>query len=210
MEIKQYVLRIKSKILLQPTDLVFHKGEINHIIGRNEVGKSQLAKDFVLNHSGHMRPEITENTTLISNASCIPRDITKDFLVQLLKSYFICTVKIDYLGDLLGIETIPDHIPIRKLNKGQQEKLKLLSFLSKDKPIIILDEITKDLDETTVHDLYTFFNSYISDNPEKVIINITHSAKDLTYLPGKYFLFKDLTIEEYDSKEAVVDEYICF
>ncbi|HCD3516380.1 TPA: peptide ABC transporter ATP-binding protein, partial [Staphylococcus aureus] len=31
---------------------------------------------------------------------------------------------------------------------------------------------------------------------------------DLSALPGKYFIFKDLQIEEYQSKEEVINDYI--
>ncbi|MEN0199396.1 peptide ABC transporter ATP-binding protein, partial [Staphylococcus aureus] len=42
----------------------------------------------------------------------------------------------------------------------------------------------------------------------KTIINITHNLSDLSALPGKYFIFKDLQIEEYQSKEEVINDYI--
>ncbi|RZI00426.1 peptide ABC transporter ATP-binding protein, partial [Staphylococcus aureus] len=37
---------------------------------------------------------------------------------------------------------------------------------------------------------------------------ITHNLSDLSSLPGKYFIFKDLQIEEYQSKEEVINDYI--
>ncbi|PNZ56305.1 peptide ABC transporter ATP-binding protein, partial [Staphylococcus condimenti] len=42
----------------------------------------------------------------------------------------------------------------------------------------------------------------------KTIVNITHNLSDLSSIPGKYFIFKDYRIEEYLSKEEVINDYI--
>ncbi|HDV6056181.1 TPA: ATP-binding cassette domain-containing protein, partial [Staphylococcus pseudintermedius] len=52
MEIVDYSLKVKGKELINNCNLKFYSGEINHIVGKNGVGKSQLAKDFILNNSG--------------------------------------------------------------------------------------------------------------------------------------------------------------
>ncbi|MHD0396656.1 ATP-binding cassette domain-containing protein [Staphylococcus simulans] len=208
MYIQNYSLNIKGKELLKPTTLSFYKGKMNHIVGKNGVGKSQLAKDFILNRSGRIDKDITNNVTLISSSSSVPNDITKSFLLQLLANHFKSEETIKEFGNMLGIDTIPNQVLIKNLSDGQKQKLKLLSFLLENKPIIILDEITNALDKKTVNDIYDFFNQYIASHPEKVIINITHNLSDLSNIPGKYFIFKDLTIEEYQSKEKVVNDYI--
>lgn len=207
-QIQNYSLKIKGKVLLNPTTLSFYKGKMNHIVGKNGVGKSQLAKDFILNRSGHIDKDITNNVTLISSSSSVPNDINKSFLIQLLINHFKSEKTIKQFGNMLGIDTIPDQVLIKNLSDGQKQKLKLLSFLLENKPIIILDEITNALDKKTVNDIYDFFNQYIANHPEKIIINITHNLSDLSNIPGKYFIFKDLTIEEYQSKEKVVNDYI--
>ncbi|HEA4308800.1 TPA: peptide ABC transporter ATP-binding protein, partial [Staphylococcus aureus] len=48
----------------------------------------------------------------------------------------------------------------------------------------------------------------IQSHQTKTIINITHNLSDLSALPGKYFIFKYLQIEEYQSKEEVINDYI--
>lgn len=207
-QIQNYSLKIKGKVLLNPTTLSFYKGKMNHIVGKNGVGKSQLAKDFILNRSGHIDKDITNNVTLISSSSSVPNDINKSFLIQLLINHFKSEKTIKQFANMLGIDTIPDQVLIKNLSDGQKQKLKLLSFLLENKPIIILDEITNALDKKTVNDIYDFFNQYIANHPEKIIINITHNLSDLSNIPGKYFIFKDLTIEEYQSKEKVVNDYI--
>lgn len=42
MFINNYTLKIGNRILLENTNLDFEEGEINHLLGRNGSGKSQL------------------------------------------------------------------------------------------------------------------------------------------------------------------------
>lgn len=146
MEIKNYFLKLKNKELVSNSDLYFYEGKINHIVGKNGVGKSQLAKDFILNRNGCIPKVVSQNTTLISSSSNVPNDISKEFLFHLLKSKFNNNSKFKEISKMLNLESIPSKILIKNLSDGQKQKLKLLSFLLEDKSIIILDEITNALD----------------------------------------------------------------
>ncbi|HDI7428265.1 TPA: ATP-binding cassette domain-containing protein [Staphylococcus aureus] len=209
MKLNNYSLKVKNKQLVDNCDLNFYLGQINHIVGKNGVGKSLLAKDFLLNNSGNIPKSISQNVTLISSSSNIPNDITKDFLLSLLKTKFKDNLQtFDKIYKILNIEVIPSNILLKNLSDGQKQKLKLLSFLLEDHDLIILDEITNALDKKTVNEIYEFINDFIQSHQTKTIINITHNLSDLSTLPGKYFIFKDLQIEEYQSKEEVINDYI--
>lgn len=209
MKLNNYSLKVKNKQLVDNCDLNFYLGQINHIVGKNGVGKSLLAKDFLLNNSGNIPKSISQNVTLISSSSNIPNDITKDFLLSLLKTKFKDNLQtFDKIYKILNIEVIPSNILLKNLSDGQKQKLKLLSFLLEDHDLIILDEITNALDKKTVNEIYEFINDFIQSHQTKTIINITHNLSDLSALPDKYFIFKDLQIEEYQSKEEVINDYI--
>lgn len=209
MNIKNYSLKVKKKILIDNCNLNFYSGEINHIVGKNGVGKSQLAKDFLLNNSGYIPKSISYNTTLISSFSNIPNDISKDFLLNILKNKFNNHEdKFFEIYKILNIEDIPSRVLIKNLSDGQKQKLKFLSFLLEDNKLIVLDEVTNALDKKTVNEIYNFLNDFIKNNPSKIILNITHNLSDLSNLPGKYFNFKNQKIEEYVSRENLIDDYI--
>ncbi|HDD3589772.1 TPA: ATP-binding cassette domain-containing protein [Staphylococcus aureus] len=209
MKLNNYSLKVKNKQLVDNCDLNFYLGQINHIVGKNGVGKSLLAKDFLLNNSGNIPKSISQNVTLISSSSNIPNDITKDFLLSLLKSKFENNRQtFDKIYNILNIEAIPSNVLLKNLSDGQKQKLKLLSFLLEDHDLIILDEVTNALDKKTVNEIYEFLNDFIQSHQTKTIINITLNLSDLSALPGKYFIFKDLQIEEYQSKEEVINDYI--
>ncbi|MFU0790449.1 ATP-binding cassette domain-containing protein [Virgibacillus proomii] len=207
MNIAKYTLKVKGKTLLQDTDLHFSKGKISHIIGKNGVGKSQLAKDFLLNNSKRISNDISQNVSLISSSSNIPNDVSKDFLLSFLSRKFGSKM-IDTITPLLNLENIDGKVLIKNLSNGQKQKLKLLSFLLADKNIIVLDEITNALDKKTVIEIHRFLNEYIHENSEKIIINITHNLSDLKAVAGDYYLFHNLGIQKYDLVEKLIEVYI--
>lgn len=185
MKLNNYSLKVKNKQLVDNCDLNFYLGQINHIVGKNGVGKSLLAKDFLLNNSGNIPKSISQNVTLISSSSNIPNDITKDFLLSLLKSKFENNRQtFDKIYNILNIEAIPSNVLLKNLSDGQKQKLKLLSFLLEDHDLIILDEVTNALDKKTVNEIYEFLNDFIQSHQTKTIINITHNLSDLSALPG--------------------------
>ncbi|HCZ6893373.1 TPA: ATP-binding cassette domain-containing protein, partial [Staphylococcus aureus] len=171
MKLNNYSLKVKNKQLVENCNLNFYLGQINHIVGKNGVGKSQLAKDFLLNNSGNIPKSISQNVSLISSSSNIPNDITKDFLLSLLKTKFKNNLQtFDKIYKILNIEVIPSNILLKNLSDGQKQKLKLLSFLLEDHDLIILDEITNALDKKTVNEIYDFLNDFIQNHQTKTII----------------------------------------
>ncbi|MEC0304982.1 ATP-binding cassette domain-containing protein [Terribacillus saccharophilus] len=207
MNIAKYTLKVKGKRLLSETDLHFSKGKISHIVGKNGVGKSLLAKDFLLNNSKQISKDISQNVSLISSSSNIPFDVSTDFLLDFLSKKFGSEL-INKIASLLNLDNIDGKIIIKNLSDGQKQKLKLLSFLLEDQIIIILDEITNALDKKTVMEIHRFLNEYIQDNPQKVIINITHNLSDLKAIEGDCFIFHNQEIQKYDSVDKLIEVYI--
>lgn len=126
MNIANYTLKVKGKTLLQDTDLHFSRGKINHVVGKNGVGKSQLAKDFLLNNSKRIGRDIRQNVSLISSSSNIPNDVSKDFLLHFLSEKFGSEM-INKIASLLNLDNIDGKILIKNLSDGQKQKLKLLA-----------------------------------------------------------------------------------
>lgn len=209
MKINNYSLKIKRKNLIDNCTLDFYPGYVNHIVGKNGVGKSQLAKDFILNNSGNIPRTISNKTTLISSSSNVPTDITKNSLLKLLQNNFQDSSQIfSEINEILNIKEIPSNVLIKNLSDGQKQKLKFLSFLLEDNSLIILDEVTNALDKKTVNEIYHFLNKFIQNNNSKTIVNITHNLTDLSSISGKYFIFRNCQIEEYSSKDQLVNDYI--
>lgn len=184
MHLTNYSLSVGKRVLISNSDISFETGKINHLLGRNGVGKSQLAKDFILNKKLGLSNELL----VVSSFSNIPNDISVNDL-------FSCLDIIDQeLFELLALENIDFKIKIKHLSDGQKQKIKLLVFFSQKKSIIILDEITNALDKVTKEEIYHFLSKYVKSNPQTTIINITHSISDLKSIEGNFFLLENQTI----------------
>lgn len=198
MKLSNYTLEIGKKTLLKQTDVVFKKGEINYILGENGIGKSVFAKSLFHKH---------DNITLIGSYTNIPNDVNFESLLIFLEQKF-SSEKIAELYRMLGLDKIDNKIKISKLSDGQKQKIKLLVFFLFEKEIIILDEISNALDRKTVNEIYSFLTQFLLKNRTNTIISITHNPLDVKLAEGSYFVFKDKTIQEVDSIEKLMAEYM--
>lgn len=203
MIIENYNLTVGNKKLLESTTLFFEKGKINHVLGRNGSGKSQLAKDFVLNNSKCFSSDISEKTLIISSYSNIPSELTISDLQNTVPWKLSSEIY-----DLLHIESIDAHVKLKYLSDGQKKKVKLYVLLSLDKDIVIFDEITNALDKKTVDEIHIFLKKYIANNPEKIIINISHDISDIRKIEGNYLVIDNAKFNKVDSLDKAISWYL--
>ena len=203
MFINNYTLKIGNRILLENTNLDFEEGEINHLLGRNGSGKSQLAKDFIINRGNYFSNDIYEDTLIISSYSNLPRDVTINDLERTIPWKLSKEIY-----QLLNINQISKTVKLKQLSDGQKQKVKLLVLLSLDKHIIILDEITNALDKKSVDEINVFLQNYIQYYPEKIIINISHDINNIRSLKGNYFLIDNQKICKVDTLDDAISWYL--
>ncbi|HFV2122500.1 TPA: ABC transporter ATP-binding protein [Streptococcus agalactiae] len=203
MFINNYTLKIGNRILLENTNLDFEEGEINHLLGRNGSGKSQLAKDFIINRGNYFSNDIYEDTLIISSYSSLPSDVTINDLERTIPWKLSKEIY-----QLLNINQISKTVKLKQLSDGQKQKVKLLVLLSLDKHIIILDEITNALDKKSVDEINVFLQNYIQYYPEKIIINISHDINNIRSLKGNYFLIDNQKICKVDTLDDAISWYL--
>lgn len=203
MFINNYTLKIGNRILLENTNLDFEEGEINHLLGRNGSGKSQLAKDFIINRGNYFSNDIYEDTLIISSYSNLPSDVTINDLERTIPWKLSKEIY-----QLLNINQISKTVKLKQLSDGQKQKVKLLVLLSLDKHIIILDEITNALDKKSVDEINVFLQNYIQYYPEKIIINISHDINNIRSLKGNYFLIDNQKIRKVDILDDAISWYL--
>lgn len=203
MNIQDYSLKIGHKVLLNHTNISFDAGCINHILGKNGVGKSQFAKDFILNKGKYFDKNIPNKTLIISSYSNVPEELT-------LNDY-LSSFPVDYnndVKDMLNLDNINPDLKLKKLSDGQKQKMKLYILLSFDKNIIILDEITNALDKKTSNEIYQFFNKYCRKFEEKVIISISHNIADMKNMPGIYYVLEDQKLNRMKDMQEAINWYM--
>lgn len=197
MELKDYTLKIKDRVLLEEITISFFPGKINYLLGENGAGKSMLAKDLFLRRN---------DICLIGSYTNIPQDISASSLFLFLKKHFN-NEKIIKLSNMLNLDNIDCHVKIKKLSDGQKQKLKLLVYLLFDKEIVILDEISNAIDRKTVKDIYDFLYDYSLEDG-KTIISITHNPMDVRLKDGIYYLMKDRKLKIVPDVKMLIYEYM--
>lgn len=193
MQLSNYNLKVGNKTLLTNLNIKFKEGQINHILGRNGIGKSMFIKDLITNS------KYKNEISIISSYSNIPENLKVKDILKILKN----NDSYNQLYKLLNICDIDEKLLIQKLSDGQKQKIKIMTYFTENKKILILDELTNALDQKTVNEIYNFLNEYILYNKEKTIINITHNLQDLKKLNGLYYIFKDYNIFKTNVDECV-------
>lgn len=203
MFIKNYSLTVGKRVLLNNTELFFEKGKINHILGRNGSGKSQLAKDFLLNRKNFFASEVSSSTLIISSYSNLPKDLTIDDFYTVIPWQLS-----EEIYNLLDIGGINNRIKLKYLSDGQRQKIKLYILLSLNKDIIILDEITNALDKVTISEIHNFLKKYIAKYPNKLVINISHDISDMKFSEGNYFVIDNQKVNRVPSSDCAIKWYL--
>ncbi|WP_058486655.1 ATP-binding cassette domain-containing protein [Defluviitalea phaphyphila] len=207
MQLYNYSLKVKNKLLLSNVNIKFESGVINHLLGKNGVGKSCFAKSIlgVFPYKGEIKTN-AKSIVAIGSYTNLPLDLLGQDILDLTRRLYKKET-VDYLFNLLNIGDIPLNNRLKNLSDGQKQKLKLLYFLSKEPELIILDEFTNALDKKTSMDIYKFLNTFLKQG-NITSINITHNLSDLEYMEGNYYLIEDQNIISGLSKEEIINYYI--
>lgn len=207
MQLKNYSLSIGKKQLFSDVSVKFQNGTICNLLGGNGVGKSSFAKSLVnmLDYEGEIIYE--GSLCVIGSYTNIPFDLAINDLVKILEKRVRPSL-FNELYNLLRINEIDNTLKIGKMSDGQKQKVKLLSFLSSNPDIIVLDEFTSSLDKKSMLEIYSFLKQYM-EKKKVLIINITHNIVDLENLDGSYYYVTQKNIIPYTDKNKLLEDYMC-
>ena len=207
MKLVNFSLKVGLRKLIDNANTDFSDGKVNHLLGKNGVGKTCLAKALfgVLPYKGRIVNK-PARVTLIGSCSGIPIDLKVRDVVKLASKNAGLDL-FDTLYNRLEIDEISKKNTLKRISDGQRQKLKLLYFLSVTPQLLILDEFTNALDKKSSFQLYDFFNWCVA-HWNITIINITHNLSDVEYIAGNCFLLADKSIVSNLSKTEAVEMYV--
>ena len=206
MELYGYSLKVNSTLLFEDVYTVFYRGEINHLLGSNGVGKSCLAKSF---HDNNFKGTIKDagKICIIGSYTNIPGDLKLNDILHIISRNGSNNNLYENLKKRLEIDSIEKNKCCKYLSDGQRQRIKLLCFLLDEPDTLVLDEFTTALDKRTMIELYTFLSEYIREQ-QITLINITHNLVDLEYLKGRYYHIENKKIVNYENKDDLINAYI--
>ncbi|MEG0021584.1 MAG: ATP-binding cassette domain-containing protein [Bacilli bacterium] len=198
LEIKNYSKVIKKKHILNNINLCLTSGNVYGFYGRNGSGKTMLFRAIVTLIYPTTGDIIIDNKSLIND----DYDLSKIGLLIEEPGFFSHLNGFENLSMLYEInhkkneklirETmnmvgLKDDQPekYREYSLGMKQKLRIAQTIMENQELIILDEPTNGLDETSVKKLYFLINDL--KKKKKLVLIASHNKDDLKKLCNKIY-----------------------
>lgn len=187
-------------IILKDAALKIHKGKITVILGKNGVGKTtllSLINGFLSQDTGNIKLE--EESMFIYDNPFLYEYLTGEEYLELIKN----------IGNRKIIENIDGLIKdlelTQSMNKlisayslGMKHKLALLTALSLNYNLYLIDEPLASLDPESQNIMVSFFKKMREDN--KTLVISTHMLYVAFELADEIVIFKDKKLEKYENE----------
>ena len=184
--------------ILRNVNMDIHRGDLIHITGSNGPGKSTLLKiiagllnadkgEVIIENNDIEIGALIENPAFIENESA---EYNLKFLYDLKNSYDRKTVQsyMEYF-DL----TLEDKRAVKKYSVGMRQKLGIIQAIMENQNIILFDEPTRGLDNTSSNKFIELVKKLNSD--KKTIIICAHDGVDEIPFNRKFTIDKEQLYE---------------
>ncbi len=177
----------KDRIILQAINFHLNNGEKIAINGDNASGKSSLIKAILLDpkiiKSGNwLTPKITDIGYLDQHYNTLESTKTVFEIVQDVTPSWTCNQIRCHLNDFLFRKNEEINNRISNLSGGEKARLSLAQIAAKPPKLLILDEITNNLDLKTRNHVAQILTNY-----QGAMIIISHDQEFLAEIGIKYF-----------------------
>lgn len=175
LEIKNFSMQIKDRILISDLNLTLNKKDKLGIIGEEGNGKSSLLKGILgLADYGIIKGNINTHGNKIGylEQSINEKDLEKEVHEYLFKDDNDYYNKISDFYKYISKFKLTDKIlkqTMKELSGGEKIKISIIKLLLEDSDILFLDEPTNDIDLDALEWLENFIK-----NTEKIVVFVSH------------------------------------
>lgn len=208
-----------NNFTLDNINLEVESGRITGILGANGAGKSTTFKSIlglVKPDSGEIllddkdvrkftRSEKALIGTVLPDSFFVDVLKVKD-IVNILKATFP-TFDEKYFKEKCEIFKIPMDKKIREFSSGMKTKLKMISAVSYDTKLLILDEPTVGLDVVAREDVLDCIREYVEKDEERSVIISSHISSDIEKLCDDIYMIHDGKIIMHEDTDVLLSEY---
>lgn len=194
-------------------------GRITGLVGKNGAGKSTAIKLML----GLAKPDSGSISVLGSEGRELSPAVKQKIGVSLAESGFSSQLSIEDMKHILSKMyrefdrqlftkqcekmKLPEKKKMKDFSTGMKAKLKVLTALTHNADLLILDEPTAGLDIEARNEILDLLREYVTHNEKSSILITSHIATDLESLCDDIYLIHDGKMIIHEDTDVILEQY---
>lgn len=194
-------------------------GRITGLVGKNGAGKSTAIKLML----GLAKPDSGSISVLGSEGRELSPAVKQKIGVSLAESGFSSQLSIEDMKHILSKMyrefdrqlftkqcekmKLPEKKKMKDFSTGMKAKLKVLTALTHNADLLILDEPTAGLDIEARNEILDLLREYVTYNEKSSILITSHIATDLESLCDDIYLIHDGKMVIHEDTDVILEQY---
>lgn len=195
------------------------EGRITGLVGKNGAGKSTAIKLML----GLIKPDSGSISVLGSEGKELSPALKQKIGVSLAESGFSSQLSIEDMKHILSKMyrefdrqlftkqcekmKLPEKKKMKDFSTGMKAKLKVLTALTHNADLLILDEPTAGLDIEARNEILDLLREYVTYNEKSSILITSHIATDLESLCDDIYLIHDGKMVIHEDTDVILEQY---
>lgn len=208
-------LQKKYKDFELNVSLTIPEGTVTGLIGKNGAGKSTTIKSIL----GLVKPDggsikvlsdapgkNMESIGVVLSDSGFSMMLTIKDVIRILRASYKDFEEKRFC-EFCSRQSLPMDKPIKEFSSGMKAKLKVISAISHNAKLLILDEPTTGLDVLARNDVLDLLRDYMAESPERSILISSHISSDLEGLCDDIYMIDRGRIIMHEDTDTLLGRY---
>ncbi|MBP5607311.1 MAG: ABC transporter ATP-binding protein [Lachnospiraceae bacterium] len=191
------------------------EGTVTGLIGKNGAGKSTTIKSIL----GLVRPDSgsvkvlgdkpgknMESIGVVLSDSGFSMMFTIKDITRILRASYR-NFENDRFCEFVNRQSLPLDKPLKEFSSGMKAKLRVISAISHNAKLLILDEPTTGLDVLARNDVLGLLRDYMEEDPSRSILISSHISSDLEGLCDDIYMIDRGRIVMHEDTDTLLGRY---